>query len=159
MYLPYCQSQIFLFLSGQSLCSFWATFYFMLLSLCVRFFYLSSFSKKKKNCRASLVAQWLRICLPMQGTWVRVLLREDPTCCGATKPVRHNYWACTLEPASHNYWARMPQLLKPARLESVLCNKRSHPMRSPRSAMKSSPRSPQLEKSLHAATKTERSQT
>ena len=40
---------------------------------------------------ASLVAQWLRIHLPMQETWVRALVREDPTCCGATKPVRHNY--------------------------------------------------------------------
>ena len=25
------------------------------------------------------------------GTQVRALVREDPTCCGATKPVRHNY--------------------------------------------------------------------
>ncbi|KAJ8797854.1 hypothetical protein J1605_017056 [Eschrichtius robustus] len=39
----------------------------------------------------SLVAQWLRIRLLMQGTWVRALVREDLTCCGATKPVRHNY--------------------------------------------------------------------
>ena len=54
---------------------------------------------------ASLAAQWLRIHLPMQGTRVRALVREDPTCHGATKPVRHNYWACALEPASHNYWS------------------------------------------------------
>ncbi|KAJ8781362.1 hypothetical protein J1605_011346 [Eschrichtius robustus] len=40
--------------------------------------------------RASLVAQWLRICLPTQGTRVRALAREDPTCRGATKPVHHN---------------------------------------------------------------------
>ena len=39
----------------------------------------------------SLVAQWLRIRLPMQGTRVQALVREDPTCRGATKPVRHNY--------------------------------------------------------------------
>ena len=39
----------------------------------------------------SLVAQWLRIRLPMQGTQVRALVWEDPTCCGATKPVCHNY--------------------------------------------------------------------
>ena len=38
-----------------------------------------------------LVVQWLRIHLPRQGTWVRALVWEDPTCCGATKPVRHNY--------------------------------------------------------------------
>ena len=41
--------------------------------------------------RTSLVAQWLRIHLPMQGTRVQALVREDPTCHGATKPVRHNY--------------------------------------------------------------------
>ena len=40
---------------------------------------------------ASLVAQWLRIRLPMQGTRVRALVREVPTCHGATKPVHHNY--------------------------------------------------------------------
>ena len=56
----------------------------------------------------SLVVQWLRIHLPVQGTWVWSLVREDPTCRGATKPVRHNYWACALEPASHNYWAHVP---------------------------------------------------
>ena len=47
----------------------------------------------------------------MQGTWVQALVREDPTCCGATKHVHHNYWACALEPTSHNYWAYEPQLL------------------------------------------------
>ena len=40
---------------------------------------------------ASLVAQWLRVCLPMQGTRVRALIWEDPTCRGATRPVSHNY--------------------------------------------------------------------
>ena len=41
--------------------------------------------------RASLVAQRLRICLPMQWTWVRALVREDPTCHGAAKSVRNSY--------------------------------------------------------------------
>ena len=41
--------------------------------------------------RASLVAQWLRVCLPVQGTRVRALVSEDPTCRGATGPVSHNY--------------------------------------------------------------------
>ena len=40
---------------------------------------------------ASLVAQWLRICLPMRGTRVRALVWEDPTCRGATRPVSHHY--------------------------------------------------------------------
>ena len=70
---------------------------------------------------------------PPANAGVQALVREDPTCRGATKPVCHNYWAYTLEPASHNYWAHVPQLLKPARLESVLRSKRS-------------PRSLQLEK-------------
>ena len=47
----------------------------------------------KKNTRASLVVQWLRICLLMQGTRVQALVWEDPTCHGATRPVSHNYWA------------------------------------------------------------------
>ena len=45
----------------------------------------------KKKHRASLVAQWLRICLPMQGIRVQALVWEDPTCRGATGPVSHNY--------------------------------------------------------------------
>ena len=49
--------------------------------------------KKSTNnkCWASLVAQCLRIHLPMQGTRVRALVWEDPTCHRATKPMRHNY--------------------------------------------------------------------
>ena len=38
-----------------------------------------------------LVAQWLRICLLVKGTWVQTLVQEDPTCRGATKPTCHNY--------------------------------------------------------------------
>ena len=48
----------------------------------------------KSTFGASLVAQWLRIRLPMQGTWVRALVWEDPTCRRAARPVSHNYWAC-----------------------------------------------------------------
>ena len=48
----------------------------------------------KINSRASLVTQWLRICLPMQGTRVRALVWEDPTWRGAAGPVSHNCWAC-----------------------------------------------------------------
>ena len=46
---------------------------------------------KEKDMRTSLVAQWLRIRLPMQGTQVRSLGAEDPTCRRATKPMHHNY--------------------------------------------------------------------
>ena len=56
--------------------------------------------------RTSLVTQWMRNCLPMQGTRVQSSVQEDPTCLRATKPV----------------W----QLLKPACLGPVPHNKRSH---------------------------------
>ena len=36
---------------------------------------------KKSTNGTSLVAQWLRIHLSMQGTRVQALVREDPTCC------------------------------------------------------------------------------
>ena len=44
----------------------------------------------KKSTGASLVAQWLRICLLMQGTRVRAPVWDDPTCRGTTRPVSHN---------------------------------------------------------------------
>ena len=48
-------------------------------------------------------------------------------CATTTEPVSHNDWSLhTLEPAYHNYWAHVLQLLKPACLKTVLCNKRSH---------------------------------
>ena len=50
--------------------------------------------KSKPQWGASLVVQWLGICLSMQGTRVQALVWEDPTCHGTTKPVSHNYWAC-----------------------------------------------------------------
>ena len=43
----------------------------------------------------------------MQGRQFQALVKEDPTCHEATKPVRHNYWAC-MHPR-----AREPQLLSP----------------------------------------------
>ena len=66
----------------------------------------------------SLVVQWLRIWLPMQGTQVRFLVWEDSACCGAPRPVHLNCWACVL------------QVLKPACLEPVLHHRRSHARRS-----------------------------
>ena len=63
---------------------------------------------------ASLVVQWLRIHLPMQGTWVQALAREDPTCCGATEPVSHSYCACALQPTSHNYCSLSATTTEPA---------------------------------------------
>ena len=85
------------------------------------------------------VAQWLRVCLPMQGTRVWALVREDTTCCGATRPLRHSYWACALEPMSHNDWSPWARSPSSAAGEATavrgLCN-----------ATKSSSRLPQLNK-------------
>ena len=64
------------------------------LPLLICFPFFSILYKKKhiiKAHGASLVAQWLRTRLPMQGTRVRALVWEDPTCRGATKPGHHNY--------------------------------------------------------------------
>ena len=50
--------------------------------------------RKKDRKETSLVVQWLRIRLPMQGTQVESLVWEDSTCHRATKPVCHDYRAC-----------------------------------------------------------------
>ena len=52
-------------------------------------------NQKIKNTRRSLVVQWLRSCLEVQGMQVRALVWEDCTRCGATKPTRHDYGACS----------------------------------------------------------------
>lgn len=36
--------------------------------------------------RNFLLVHWLRVDLPMQGTWVRSLVWEDPTCLRASQP-------------------------------------------------------------------------
>ena len=76
--------------------------------------------------RTSLVLQWIRIHLSMQGTQVWSLVWEDSTCCGTTKPLCHNYWGHALGPTSHSYWAPMQQLLKPTCPKPLLRNKRSY---------------------------------
>ena len=109
--------------------------------------------------RASLVAQCLRICLPVQGTRVQALVWEDPTCHRATKPLHHSYWACALEPTNHNYWAQVPQLLKHARLEPVLRNKRSHHNEKPVHHNEEQPLLAATRESPCAATKTQHGHT
>ena len=84
---------------------------------------------KKPTNRASLVVQWLRICLPMLGTRVRALVWEDPTCRGAAGP-------CEPQLLSLRIWS-----LCSATREAAI-------VRGPRTAMKSGPRLPQLEKAL-----------
>ena len=47
--------------------------------------------RRKCGNGTSLVTQWMRICLSMQGTDVRSLVWEDSTCWGATS-------SCTTTP-------------------------------------------------------------
>ena len=96
--------------------------------------------------RASLVAQWLRICLPVQGTWVRSLVWEDPPCRRAAEPVHHNYWSC------------MPQLLKPVRLEPMLPSRRGHDSEGPMHCSEECPPLTATKESLCTETKTKHSQ-
>ena len=57
------------------------------------------------------MVQWLRICLLVQGTRVRSLVRDGPTCCGATKPLPHNYGAQGLQQQRPLQWGSCaPQL-------------------------------------------------
>ena len=92
------------------------------------------------------MGQWLRIRLPMQGTWVQALVQEDPACRGATKPVCRQLLSLRSR-------AQEPQLLSPSARTTEAHVSRAHAlqreataMRSPCSATKSSPCSPQLEK-------------
>ena len=68
----------------------------------------SAFSWFNKAYRASLVAQWLRTCLPMQETWVWSLVQKDPRC------LRTTGLLC------HTSWVHMLQLMKPMCLEWAL---------------------------------------
>ena len=71
---------------------------------------------KTEAWRASLVVQWLRIRLPMQGTWFKPWSRKIPH-------AAEQAWAPQL--LSLRSRAHEPQLLKPTKLEPVLCNRRS----------------------------------
>ena len=68
--------------------------------------------KTEREWRTSLVVQWIRLCMPMQGTRVQSVVQEDPACHGATKPMHHNCWS----PCSRVY---APQQEKP--LQGVAC--------------------------------------
>ena len=70
--------------------------------------------------RASLVAQSVKNPPAMQESRVQPLVR-DPTCRAASRAMRHDYWAHTLEPMARKlqHWSlRTP--------EPVLCHKRSY---------------------------------
>ena len=76
-------------------------------------FYLKFITRIQRG-GTSLVVQWSRVCILMQGTRVQTLVPEDSTCLRATKLMCHRCWAHVL------------QLLKPVCSEALLPNKRGH---------------------------------
>ena len=67
---------------------------------------------KIKLCSTSLVAKWIRVCLPMQGHRFNPWPRKSPHATEQWSP-HHNYWSLpALRPVSHKQWAPAPQLLK-----------------------------------------------
>ena len=79
----------------------------------------------------------------MQEIRVRSLVWEDPPCHRATEPECHNYWACALEPRQE------PQLLKPTCPRACALKQKPLQWEACATQQKSSPYSPQPEKSLH----------
>ena len=79
-------------------------------------------SKEHKNINSKsytwvfLVAQWWRIHLTMHETHIQYLICEDPTCCRATEPLRHDYWTWSLEEL---------QLLSPCAAATEACTPQS----------------------------------
>ena len=69
---------------------------------------------KKHILGASLVVQWIRIHLPMQGTWVRSQVWEDPTCHGANKSS-----CCQLLSPAH------PRAWEPQQEKTLQCEART----------------------------------
>ena len=93
---------------------------------------------KISKLRASLVVQWLRIRLAMQGTRVQSVMREDLTCHRATQPTHYNYRAELQSPCSET--------------------REGTALRSPRTATREQPRLTATGERPQAAVKTQHSQ-
>ena len=89
----------------------------------------NSFELTEERIRASLVAQWLRICLPMQGDT------------GSSPGLGRSHM-----PRSNE--AHVPQLLSLRVWSLCSAAREAARVRGPHTAMKSGPRLPQLEKAL-----------
>ena len=107
-------------------------------SISIMIFYLIVLSLLKVGCwGTSLVAQWLRIRLPMQGTQIWSLVQEDPTCrrthvpqllslCSrAHEPQLLSLCATTTE--AHTPRAHDPQQEKPLQWETCAPQRRVTP--------------------------------
>ena len=95
--------------------------------------WIDSLYSFKSYYRTSLLTQWLGICLPVQGSWVRFLVWEDSTCCRETKLMCHKL----LKPAHSRAQALQQENWEASTLQ-----------------LKSRPHSPQLErKPMHSQNK------
>ena len=103
--------------------------------------------KKERKRGTSLVVQWLRICLPIQGHGFDPYSRKIPHAKGQLSPC-----PTTTEPTCCNYGS-------PCALEPGLCNKRNHnnEMSTPCNQRVPAPLTKTRE-SPHTAMKTQRSQ-
>lgn len=84
---------------------------YMVFLFCIKFLYKirrelpCCLSSKKSACQGRRHKVWS-------------LIQEDPTCCEATRLMRHNYSACALEPGSPATTEPTPQqLLKPTSIK------------------------------------------
>ena len=100
---------------------------------------------KKVHGGTSLVEQWTRIHLPMQGTQIWSLAQEDSTCCRATKPPVPQILSLHSRPHRLQQLGPRLQLLKPVRIEHISIAREATSMRS-LCTSKNSPHLPQVEK-------------
>ena len=94
----------------------------------------------------SLVAQWWRIHLPVQETWVQFLVQEDPRGCEATKAGHLNDWSlCSIARDAATWEA----VLRSWRASPALCSLEQSP---------SSSENPELQPKRPHAAKSKRSE-
>ena len=101
------------------------------------------------------MVQWLRIHLAGQGTLVRSLVQEDPTCCWTTQPKCHAIEPALWSPRATNIEAHAPQPLMPVchgahamQQKKPLQQKRPPQQEACALQLESSPHSLQVEKAL-----------
>ena len=63
---------------------------------------------------------WVWIHQPVQRTWLPSLVREDSTCCGATKCMRHNHGAHVRQLRKATLWEPVPGRREATMLRSTL---------------------------------------
>ena len=106
------------------------------------------------------MAQWSKIHLPMQERQVQSLVWENPTCCGAAKPVHHSHWACALETTeacARNQWACALETSEACAPRACASQEKPRQVEAQAPQLEISPHLLQLEKA-QAAAKTQQSQ-